>query len=120
MGRADPDGCRSGTTAAVPAGRQRELWQAIEGIPHRVGTGARWCDLPERSGPWKTVHERRRPWSAEGTWKRLLQQVQAGGRRRQGLGPLAGRIRRPGPPGRGWPPQQQPLPSGSAHDHLDK
>ncbi|CAL9311441.1 hypothetical protein SUDANB148_04797 [Streptomyces sp. SudanB148_2056] len=28
-------------------------------------------------GPWKTVYERHRLWSADGTWERLLQQVQA-------------------------------------------
>lgn len=36
-----------------------------------------WRDLPERFGPWKTVYERHRLWSADGTWGRLLQQVQA-------------------------------------------
>lgn len=49
----------------------------IDGILHRVRTGVQWRDLPERFGPWKTVHERHRLWSADGTWKRLLQQVQA-------------------------------------------
>ncbi|MCF3107039.1 IS5 family transposase [Streptomyces roseoverticillatus] len=36
-----------------------------------------WRDLPSRFGPWKTVHERHQLWSADGTWERLLQQVQA-------------------------------------------
>ncbi|MFH9733281.1 transposase [Streptomyces sp. NPDC017260] len=40
-------------------------------------TGTQWRDPPERFGPWKTVHERHRPWSADGTWERLLQQAQA-------------------------------------------
>ncbi|GAA3168122.1 hypothetical protein GCM10017688_15480 [Streptomyces ramulosus] len=26
-----------------------------------------WRDLPERFGPWKTVYERHRLWSADGT-----------------------------------------------------
>ncbi|MFF3411842.1 hypothetical protein ACFYW8_37925 [Streptomyces sp. NPDC002742] len=34
-----------------------------------------WPDPPERFGPRKTVHERYRLWSADGTWERLLQQV---------------------------------------------
>lgn len=38
--------------------------------------GVHWRDLPERFGPWKTVSERHRLWSADGTWERLLQQVQ--------------------------------------------
>ncbi len=33
--------------------------------------------MPERFGPWKTVYERHRLWSADGTWERLVQQVQA-------------------------------------------
>ncbi|RAJ64137.1 putative transposase of IS4/5 family DUF4096 [Streptomyces sp. PsTaAH-130] len=49
----------------------------IDGILHRVRTGAHWRDLPERFGPWKTVYERHRLWSADGTWERLLQAVQA-------------------------------------------
>ena len=49
----------------------------IDGILHRVRTGVQWRDLPERFGPWKTVYERHRLWSGDGTWERLLQQVQA-------------------------------------------
>lgn len=33
--------------------------------------------MPERYGSWKTVYERHRRWSADGTWDRLLQAVQA-------------------------------------------
>lgn len=40
-------------------------------------TGVQWRDLPERYGPWKTVYERHRLWSADGTWEHPLQQVQA-------------------------------------------
>ncbi|MEV5416171.1 IS5 family transposase [Streptomyces albogriseolus] len=58
-------------------GRWRDLRQVIDGILHRVRTGVQWRDLPERFGPWKTVYERHRLWSADGTWERLLQQVQA-------------------------------------------
>ncbi|MFF5767243.1 IS5 family transposase [Streptomyces tanashiensis] len=58
-------------------GRWRNHRQAINGILHRVRTGVQWRDLPERFGPWKTVYERHRLWSADGTWERLLQQVQA-------------------------------------------
>lgn len=58
-------------------GRWREHRQVIDGILHRVRTGVQWRDLPERFGPWKTVYERHRLWSADGTWELLLQQVQA-------------------------------------------
>lgn len=57
-------------------GRWRDHRQVIDGILHRVRTGVQWRDLPVRFGPW-TVYERHRLWSADGTWERLLQQVQA-------------------------------------------
>ncbi|MFG3199905.1 IS5 family transposase [Streptomyces sp. NPDC048208] len=59
------------------SGRWRDHRQVIDGILYRVRTGVQWRDLPERFGPWKTVHQRHRLWSADGTWERLLQQVQA-------------------------------------------
>ncbi|MFF0049797.1 IS5 family transposase [Streptomyces sp. NPDC005498] len=59
-------------------GRWRDHRQVIDGILHRVRTGVQWRDLPERFCPWKTVYERHRLWSADGTWERLLQQAQAG------------------------------------------
>jgi transposase len=58
-------------------GRWRDHRQVIDGILHRIRTGAHWRDLPERFGPWKTVYERHRLWSADGTWGYLLQQIQA-------------------------------------------
>ncbi|GHE81447.1 hypothetical protein GCM10018771_73270 [Streptomyces cellulosae] len=42
----------------------------------RLRTGAPWRDLPERFGPWQTVYERFARWEADGTWARLLEQVQ--------------------------------------------
>ncbi|WP_394365752.1 IS5 family transposase [Streptomyces sasae] len=58
-------------------GRWRDHRQVINGILHSVRTGVQWRDLPERFGLWKTVYERHRLWSGDGTWERLLQQVQA-------------------------------------------
>ncbi|MFI2763601.1 IS5 family transposase [Streptomyces echinatus] len=58
-------------------GRWRDHRQVIDGILHRVRTGVQWRDRPERFGPWKTVYERHLMWSADGTWERLLQQIQA-------------------------------------------
>lgn len=55
----------------------REHRQVINRIIHRLGTGVQWRELPERFGPWKTVHERHLLWSADGTWEMLLQHVQA-------------------------------------------
>ncbi|WP_406708172.1 IS5 family transposase [Streptomyces halobius] len=58
-------------------GRWRDHRQVINGIIHRLSTGVQWRELPERFGPWKTVHKRHALWSADGTWERLLQHVQA-------------------------------------------
>jgi transposase len=58
-------------------GRWRDHRQVIDGILYRIRTGAHWRDLPECYGPWKTVYERHGLWSADGTWERLLQQIQA-------------------------------------------
>ncbi|MFI6369752.1 hypothetical protein [Streptomyces sp. NPDC050546] len=33
--------------------------------------------MPERFGPWKTVHKRHLLWSADGTWDRLLRHIQS-------------------------------------------
>lgn len=49
----------------------------INGILFRVRTGVPWRDVPERYGSWKTVYERHRRWSADGTWDRIPQSVQA-------------------------------------------
>ncbi|GLF98476.1 IS5 family transposase [Streptomyces yaizuensis] len=57
----------------------------IDGILSGARTGIPWRDLPERFASWKTVHERHRRWSADGTWDRILRAVQADG-------DLAGRI----------------------------
>ncbi|MFD3473022.1 IS5 family transposase [Streptomyces sp. NPDC058682] len=58
-------------------GRWRDHRQVVNGVLHRIRTGVPWRDLPERYGPWKTVHERHRRWSADGTWQLLLERVQA-------------------------------------------
>ncbi|MEU7341969.1 IS5 family transposase [Streptomyces sp. NPDC007074] len=54
----------------------RDRCQVVDGILWKLSTGAAWRDLPERYGPWKTVYERFRRWSADGTWDRLLAHVQ--------------------------------------------
>ncbi|MEU2587902.1 IS5 family transposase [Streptomyces avermitilis] len=58
-------------------GRWRSHRQVINGIIHRLSTGAQWRERPQRFGPWQTVHKRHLPWSADGTWDRLVQHVQA-------------------------------------------
>jgi transposase len=55
----------------------RDHRQVIEGIVHRYRTGVAWRDLPERFGPWQTVWKRHHRFATDGTWDRLLAEIQA-------------------------------------------
>jgi transposase len=66
----------------LPKSRQRGgRWashrRVINGILYRLRTGAPWRDLPARFGPWKTVYERHRRSSADGTWDGIFAAVLA-------------------------------------------
>ncbi len=63
--------------AGLRGGRWCDHRQVVNGVLFRVRTGIPWRDLPERYGSWKTVYERHRRWSADGTWHRILRSVQA-------------------------------------------
>ncbi|MEU4469426.1 IS5 family transposase [Streptomyces sp. NPDC024017] len=54
----------------------RDHRQVINGVLWRLRTGAPWRDLPVRYGPWQTTYERFARWETDGTWARLLEQVQ--------------------------------------------
>jgi transposase len=62
--------------------RQGHRWTdhrlIMDGVLHRTRAGISWRDLPERFGPWQTVYNRHRRWSADGTWERVLSALQAG------------------------------------------
>ena len=62
--------------------RQGHRWNdhrlVIDGIFHRTRAGCPWRDLPERFGNWKTVYNRHRRWSADGTWEKILDALRAG------------------------------------------
>jgi transposase len=51
--------------------------QLIDGIRFRVRTGVPWRDLPARYGPWPTVYGLFRRWQRDGTWARIVTDLQA-------------------------------------------
>jgi hypothetical protein len=50
----------------------------VNGVLWRTRTGSPWRDLPACYGTWKTVYNRHRRWSADGTWARVLHGLQHG------------------------------------------
>jgi transposase len=50
----------------------------VDGVLWRTRTGSPWRDLPASYGSWKTVYNRHRRWSADGTWVRVLRELQRG------------------------------------------
>ncbi len=45
----------------------------VNGILWILHTGAAWRDLPERYGPFQTVHDRLTRWRADGAWNRIVE-----------------------------------------------
>jgi len=72
-----PKGRKPGRPAKHP---KRQL---INGIRWRVRAGSPWRDLPARYGPWQTVYGLFRRWQRDGTWARILAELQT---RADGLG----------------------------------
>ena len=62
--------------------RQGHRWSdhrlVIDGVFHRVRAGCPWRDLPVRFGNWKTVYNRHRRWSGDGTWEKILDRLRVG------------------------------------------
>lgn len=56
-------------------GQWRDHRQVINGILWQARTGAPWRDVPDRYRPWKTLHERLRRRTADGTWEAIFQHV---------------------------------------------
>jgi transposase len=50
----------------------------VNGVLWRSRTGSPWRDLPASYGCWKTVYNRHRRWSADGTWAQVLRELQRG------------------------------------------
>lgn len=50
----------------------------LAGMLWVMRTGAAWRDLPDRFGPWETVHGRYRRWRQAGIWQRILDALAQG------------------------------------------
>ncbi len=59
-------------------GRWVDHRAVIDGVLWRTRTGSPWRDLPVDYGHWKTVYNRHRRWSADGTWVRILDELRRG------------------------------------------
>ena len=63
----------------VASGRSRPWTDhraAVEGMVWKYRTGAPWRDVPERFGKWNSIYKRFVRWAADGTWDKLLAEVQ--------------------------------------------
>ncbi|WP_262927697.1 IS5 family transposase [Microbacterium sp. NIBRBAC000506063] len=49
---------------------------AVEGMAWKYRTGAPWRDVPERFGKWNSIYKRFNRWAEDGTWEKLLAEVQ--------------------------------------------
>jgi transposase len=60
--------------------RRGQAWRdhrtVLNGIVWKLSTGVPWRDVPERYGPWQTLHARLLRWQRDGTWERILGLVQ--------------------------------------------
>ena len=67
-------------------GRWMDHRQVIDAVLWRTRTGSPWRDLPGSYGNWKTIYNRHRRWSGDGTWGRVLAGLRRDGDRSAELG----------------------------------
>jgi transposase len=84
MGRGDLTAVQwAALESLLPVGKKAgrpPVWtkrQLIDGIRWRTRTGAPWRDVPGRYGTWETVYGLFRRWQRDGTWARILRDLQA-------------------------------------------
>jgi transposase len=45
----------------------------VNGVLWILRSGAHWCDLPERYGKWKSLHQRFSRWAKAAVWERVFE-----------------------------------------------
>ena len=73
------------STAGRRGGHYRDHRPIVEGIAYKFRTGCPWRDVPAEFAPWQTLWKRHAKWSADGTWARVLGEL-------QGLADAAGEL----------------------------
>jgi transposase len=53
--------------------------KTVNGILYVLTTGCRWMDMPDGYGSHKSVWERHKKWSEDGTWKLVMDSLVAKG-----------------------------------------
>ena len=56
-------------------GRWADHRTVLNGVFWRTRCGLPWRDLPPQYGHWKTVYNRHRRWSGDGTWIKILDEL---------------------------------------------
>ncbi|MFC5994320.1 IS5 family transposase [Pseudonocardia hispaniensis] len=62
-------------TTSRRGGRWADHRTVLNAVFWRTRCGAPWRDLPKSYGSWKTIYNRHRRWSADGTWERVLDEL---------------------------------------------
>ena len=58
-----------------PGGRWNDHRTTLDGMMWVLKSGSPWRDMPERYGSWKSVYDRFRRWTADGTIDKILDRL---------------------------------------------
>ena len=74
MGAAEKAAHKNGGAQVNQGGRPRtDLGLLLDALFYRLRNAGPWRDLPERFGPYSTIHGWHSRWAKEGLWSRILE-----------------------------------------------